>query len=247
MSCVRRFLILVCLAAVILAPAGFAVEENAPVRLLAPAAGAVLTAGSSAEIAWESLAPLPGVEEWEAFLSFDDGVTYPVRVTPHLDRDLQRVHWRVPAVPAKQVRLLLRFGDERRETYVRLPQRFSIVASPGMERDLLLARVSPLPGEPALPGDRGTVSWVEGDRRGGNLRQVVAETLCFRPGFHLPEGHSEAMLADSEEEGPRDPNGRLASRGGVSPLADLRNPGRGRLLSPERSSDILLLIQRRNE
>ncbi|HEX6901065.1 MAG TPA: hypothetical protein VF789_15180 [Thermoanaerobaculia bacterium] len=247
MSRLRRFFSLACLAATLLAPAGFAMEENVPVRLLAPAAGAVLTAGSSAEIAWEPLAPLPGVEEWEAFLSFDDGVTYPVRVTPHLDRDLQRVHWRVPAVPAKQVRLLLRFGDERRETYVRLPQRFSIVASPGMERDLLLARVSPIAGEPALPGERGTVSWVEGDRRGGDLRQVVAETLCFRPGFHLPEGHSGAALADSEEEGPRDPSGRLASRATSSPLAGFQNPHRGRLQAPGRSSDILLLIQRRNE
>lgn len=247
MNRLHRTLTLAWLAAILLASVGGAMEGNAPVRLLAPAAGAVLTAGSSAEIAWEPVAPLPGVVEWEAFLSFDDGATYPARVTPHLDRDLQRVHWRVPAVPAKQVRLLLRFGDERRETYVRLPQRFSIVASPGMERDLLLARVSPIPGEPALPGNRGTVSWVEGDRHGGNLRQVVAETLCFRPGIHLPERHSEAVLADSEEEGPRDPNGRLASRAGVSPLSDLQNPDRGRLQAPERSSDILLLIQRQNE
>ena len=247
MSRFRRFFTLACLAAVILTPAAFAREENVPVRLLAPAAGTVLTAGSSAEIAWEPLAPLPGIQEWEAFLSFDDGATYPVRVTPHLARDLQRVHWRVPAIPTKQARLLLRFGDERRETYVRLPQRFSIVASPGMERDLLLARVSPLPGEPALPGDRGTVYWVEGDRRGGNLRQVVAETFCFRPGFHLPEGHSEAALADSEEEGPHDPSGRLASRAAGSSLTGLQNPDRGRLQAPERSSDILLLIQRQNE
>jgi hypothetical protein len=247
MSRLRSLFILACLAAALLAPAGFAMDGNAPVRLLAPAAGVVLTAGSSAEIAWEPIAPLPGVVEWEAFLSFDDGVTYPVRVTPHLDRNLQRVHWRVPAVPAKQVRLLLRFGDERRETYVRLPQRFSIVASPGMEWDLLLARVSAIPGEPALPGDRGTVSWVEGDRSGGNLRQVVAETLSFRPGVHVPAGHSEAVLADSEEEGSRDPGGRLASRAGGSTVAGLQNPDRGRFQVPGRTSDILLLIQRQNE
>ena len=38
-------------------------------------------------------------EEWEAFLSFDGGATYPVRITPHLDLELRRVRWQVPAIP----------------------------------------------------------------------------------------------------------------------------------------------------
>jgi hypothetical protein len=243
----RRSLTFAWAAAVLLASSSV-VEGGALVRLLAPRDGAVLAAGAGAEIAWEPLAPLAGIEEWEAFLSFDDGESYPVRLTPHLDRDLQRVRWRVPAVPTKRARLLLRFGDERREeTFVPLPQRFSIVPSPGMERDLLLARVSPSPGEPALPGGRGTVSWMEGDRRGGNLRQAVMEPLSFRPGVRAPVGHREAALLASEEEGPSDPHASAPSRMGASPAAGPRSACRGHLPDAARATDILLLIQRQNE
>src|SRR5437764_9664912 len=96
---------------------------NGPVRLAAPRAGETLRAGDMAELAWEpfSQTGLPGhAEEWEAFLSFDGGATYPVRLTPHLDLALRRVRWQVPAIPTDDARLLLRFGDERRETAVAL-------------------------------------------------------------------------------------------------------------------------------
>src|SRR5690242_19787531 len=118
----RRTLVFA-LAWLALAGSAFATEfvatVEAPVRLAAPAPEAILQAGGMAEIAWEPLAGLARIgpfEEWEAFLSLDGGKTYPLRITPHLDRDLRRVQWRVPPVPADDARLLLRFGNEGRET-----------------------------------------------------------------------------------------------------------------------------------
>src|SRR3954454_20904729 len=107
-----------------LAALGLAKESGAAVELLAPQAGATLAAGSEAELAWTpgaGFSRLPDAEEWEAFLSLDGGATYPVRITPHLDQDLRRVRFRVPDLPAADARILLRFGDERRETVVALP------------------------------------------------------------------------------------------------------------------------------
>lgn len=222
--------------------------ESFPIRLVSPAAGATLTAGSTVTLEWAPLGELEEAEEWEAFLSLDDGKTYPLRITPHLDLDLHRVEWRVPAVATPAARLLLRFGDEREEeTAVRLPQRFAIVApavTPPAD-DLALARVAPAQGEPALPGHRGVVAWMEGSRRGGSLHQVVA---AEQPGIQgrlaPPESLPEpALLASGQSPLPLP---RLV-RGSPGPLPSYRTaparPGKGPLVS----SDILILIQRQNE
>ncbi|HKH49127.1 MAG TPA: hypothetical protein VKM72_31050 [Thermoanaerobaculia bacterium] len=170
-------------------PACFAEQEGPPVRLVSPRAGATLVVGTTAELEWAPLALFPDlseVEEWEAFLSLDGGATYPVRITPHLDQDLRRVRWQVPDLPTADASILLRFGDEQRETAVELPSRFSIAASPVLPDALLpLARQVAAPGEPALPGRAGVVAWVEGSRRGGSLRQVVAMEASggMRTGF----------------------------------------------------------------
>ena len=85
-----------------------------PVRLLSPADGAVLAAGSTATLEWAPPGgPLRSTgserwEEWEAFLSLDGGASYTVRLTPHLDRELYRVGFRVPDLPTRSGRLLLR-------------------------------------------------------------------------------------------------------------------------------------------
>src|SRR5262249_7672187 len=129
----RRSLAVLALAVLAAAPAAAMRQEPLLVRLLAPEAGEVLTGGATAELAWAPQGPVEGldpVEEWAAVLSFDGGATYPVRITPHLDRDLRRFRWQVPAIPTRDARLLLRFGDERRETYVELPQRFTITEAP---------------------------------------------------------------------------------------------------------------------
>jgi hypothetical protein len=234
---------------------GFARETSAPVHLLAPWTGAALAAGSTAELEWtpgERFAELPNVQEWEAFLSLDGGATYPVRITPHLDQDLRRIRFQVPPLPARDARILLRFGNEtREETAVELPERFAIAASPGLLPALgasfPLARSAFAPGEPALPGHAGVVAWVEGSRRGGGLRQVVAaETPSLRKRLAPSETHeAAAMLATepspSEAPGPVPGNGAAAPPSGRR--AALSRAGTG----PAHFLDLLLLIQRQNE
>jgi hypothetical protein len=229
-------------------PAALRAEEgrSVPVRLVSPQAGATLTAGSTVELAWAPLADLGDAEEWEAFLSLDGGRTYPIRITPHLDLDLRRVQWRVPAVATESARLLLRVGDESRETEIELPHRFAIVPAPVPPpvTDLALARVAPSRGEPARLGSAGVVSWMEGSRRGGSLRQVVAaEQPGFRERLAPPESHAEPALLASGHSPlplPRPVRGSLAQ----APPPRHRTPLSA---SPLVSSDILILIQRQNE
>lgn len=141
-------------------------------RLVAPAAGVELEAGSLAAVEWEELALPEHTVEWEAFLSVDGGRTYPLRVTPHLDIGIRRFSFRVPNVPTREARLLLRFGDERREVGVETPQRFSIIPGPHFwtapPRRVLAS------GEAARAGERGVALWVEGSRDGAGLREVVS-------------------------------------------------------------------------
>ncbi len=223
---------------------------TSPVRLEAPRAGATLRAGDTAELAWEPFShpeALGRAEEWEAFLSFDGGATYPVRITPHLDLALRRVRWQVPAIPTNDARLLLRFGDERHETTVELPQRFAIAealwAAPLFGAG---ARRAALPGEPALPGRAGVVAWVEGSRQGRGLRAVVAApppalANALRPpspGVETPvlatqgAGPSTALSAASGSASPPSPRRPLSAAGAPTGLPPL---------------DILLLTQRQNE
>ena len=251
MNHLRRLLPLALWAWTALAPApSWATEGGVPVELVAPRAGATLLAGSEADLEWAPLEPfarLTGVEEWEAFLSFDGGKTYPVRVTPHLDRDLRHVRWQVPGVPTADARLLLRLGDERREIFVELPQRFSIAEAPGMVRVFTLASVAPAAGEPALPGSAGVVAWVDGNRRGGALRQRVApERPALRPAFSPPESFPEAIALTSEE-GPDGPPGRVSRAAGGPPADELHTSSTRLAQAPPRASDILLLTRRRNE
>ncbi|HEV8583151.1 MAG TPA: hypothetical protein VGX68_29135 [Thermoanaerobaculia bacterium] len=239
--------LLICLTSAGLALAPPAQGESLAVRLMAPQAGSILRAGSTAELEWapsEGFTGLADVEEWEAFLSFDGGATYPVRITPHLDRDLRRVRWQVPGVPTADARLLLRFGDEKRERYFEVPQRFSIAGDPGAEWAFALAGTAAAPGEPALPGHAGVVAWVEGSRRGGSLRQVVApEQPTFRdrlcPQETLP---NEAVLDSQEAPAPA----VRRSAPGRSPL-QRGNPLKAFAPTSLLSFDILLLTQRQNE
>jgi len=170
-------------------PADERCEPGEPsIELVSPQAAIPLAAGSTAVLQWAplpGLARLPAREEWEAFLSLDGGKTFSFRITPHLDADLRRALWEVPDVASQDVRLLLRFGDERRETVVELPQRFAIAAMPvvvGAPAALAARR-----GEAARPGDPGVVAWTEGSRRGAGRRQVVVVPAGLREGLRQPE------------------------------------------------------------
>jgi hypothetical protein len=202
-----------------------------------------------AELEWapaETFDRLSRVEEWEAFLSVDGGATYPVRITPHLDQDLRRIRFQVPPVPTADARILLRFGDERRETAIELPGRFAIEASP--VQTFLLTHQAATAGEPALPGQAGVVAWVEGSRRGGSLRQVVAsERSGLQARFAPPAARDEAAVLVSETDSPQSPHtAAAAGTAAATPAGDrsaLAQAGTG----PAPSSDILLLTQRQNE
>lgn len=152
---------------------------DAPVTLLRPRAGEVLTAGSLGIVEWsgDDGFPGPAVEEWEAFLSFDDGGYYAVRITPHLDVSLRRFTFRVPQLPTPRARILLRFGDEVREVGFEMPQRFAIALP--RQQVLSFSRTTLLRGEPARPGEPGVVAWVEGSRSGEGL--VTVATLPTAP------------------------------------------------------------------
>ncbi len=232
------------------APAAVARQEPALVRLTAPAAGEVLTGGATAELAWAPQGPferLDHLEEWEAFLSFDGGATYPVRITPHLDRNLRRFRWQVPAIPTRDARLLLRFGDERRETYVELPQRFTIAEAPWAPPLFGNAAQTAARGEPALPGHAGVVAWVEGSRQGGSLRPVVAAgSPVLAESIRPPASHPAVAILASVPR-PGGPSAPAVKGSGVmAPL--LSRPGRAAgVHSVLPSPDILLLTQRQNE
>jgi hypothetical protein len=144
------------------------------VELVRPAPGEVLVGGGEGVVEWTLRgAPLdPAVEEWEAFLSFNGGGFFAVRLTPHLDADRRRFAFRVPAVATEDARILLRFGDEVREVGVDVPHRFAIRLPPypvPVER-----RPAPGRGEAARPGEPGVVAWVEGTRQGEGLTLVQA-------------------------------------------------------------------------
>jgi hypothetical protein len=252
-----RLLALIGLAGTaLLVPSAASARETVamPIELVAPRTGDTLAAGSTAEIEWAPLArlfDLRGVEEWEAFLSLDGGATYPLRITPHLDADLRTFRWQVPPVAAADARLLLRLGDERRETLVELPQRFSIVSSPVAAPPSFLLTIPALNrGEKARlnqDGDEeeGVVAWVEGSRRGGALRQVVA---AASPGFQTriqpDESRDEAAeLAGGQPLPLPEPNDTLASK----PAAPRGSSLGGPLDVHPFAFDIRLLTQRQNE
>lgn len=149
-------------------PARAAADEADLARLVSPAPGESLTAGSTVALAWEpgrGLAALPQAEEWEVFLSLDGGRTFLTRLTPHLELEMRRVTVRLPELPSEDARLLLRVGDERDEREQVLPGRWRIVADESHHvaswRMPRLGR-----GEPARPGAPGVLVWVEGSRDG---------------------------------------------------------------------------------
>ncbi len=240
-----------CLALAAAAPAG-AIDDisirpaaEAPVELLRPAPGEALVSGRESTIEWRARRDLSadGVFEWEAFLSYDGGRTWPVRATPHLDVSVSSFSFTIAMVPSDDVRIMLRFGDERREVGYVLPTVYRSVVPAGM----LIRPWGPEPtlavGETARPGVPGVVVWVDGARNG---RRVVTRTTAWRPAtasrpgstgapqwpFLAPPQPRALELADGYEAW--DPTIR-SGRAGV-PLRSAR------LALP-----ILLLLCRRNE
>ena len=165
--------------------------------LFAPAmhADTVLHGGSFATIEWSAAALPANAEEWEAFLSLDGGAYYAFRITPHLDIARRQFTWLVPNVDTKNARILIRTGDERRETLHELPARFEIVhdAHAEVPRRTIVPAAQ---GEAARSGDPGVVAWTDGDRAGGGL--VLRTALPERArvaALHVQRGGADVAVA----------------------------------------------------
>lgn len=111
-------------ALVAAAPGGF--DRPSPLERLEPGATVVASWTLDARA-------VIGRDEAELVLSFDGGLTYPVRLTGRILPDARSTTWRVPALPTEHARIALRAGlDERAETEELLfvSEAFAI-ASPG--------------------------------------------------------------------------------------------------------------------
>ncbi|MFN7940366.1 MAG: hypothetical protein U0X73_02100 [Thermoanaerobaculia bacterium] len=225
-----------------------------PIELESPPAGQELVGGEEVRFAWSPTADfarwtsgLGRIEEWEAFLSVDGGRTWTARLTPHLDLGRRSIAIRIPNLASADARLLLRFGDERREVEIELPRRFRIVAGRSAPGPVPLApRTAP---EAARPGEPEVSSWVEGDRDGGRLRSVESGTGGGWNGRDPTRLASGAREADALlPEPPRGPDSAVLAepRPGDS-AAPASPPAAPTLAAPRARPDVLLLIHRFNE
>ena len=144
------------IALTLLVAAPLAAGEAAPIHVDEPLDGATLTGGSTAVIRWSGSIEECDVEEWEAFLSVDGGRYYSDRITPHLDLSIREFRWNVPNVASRDVRILLRFGNEKDEHAVAVP--LSLKIEPVTRWQVGAERVSEA-GESARPGDPGVTRW----------------------------------------------------------------------------------------
>jgi hypothetical protein len=226
-----------------------ATAERLPVAWVSPEAASAWVGGESIILEWRSEAAWPReleIEEWEAFLSLDGGRSYPVRLTPHLESDLRAVRVTVPNLPTEHARLLLRFGDERRETEWVVPGEFAIRA--GAAARASATSLSALPsakgrGESVRPGQRGVLLWAEGRRDGGDWRAAsAAPGVGMRPAVE-PQRDGAGALSASESPNPEaDRSLRCCGSPAAAPAATGRAAPRSR-----RGIAILRLIERQNE
>ncbi|MGH7490218.1 MAG: hypothetical protein ACRD3J_14995 [Thermoanaerobaculia bacterium] len=140
-------------------------------RVTVPAAGAMLHGGSFATLQWTASTLPQHAEEWEAFLSLDGGTYYAFRITPHLDIDRRQFDFVVPNVDTANARILIRTGDEKRESLFELPQRFSIKRDANAHASALHAVVNTGHAEAAREGDPVVIAWADGDRAGSRVTQ----------------------------------------------------------------------------
>jgi len=216
------------------------------VHLLEPADGTVLSGGTTATLAWEP-GPgmsLVGVQEWEAFLSLDGGASWPIRITPHLDLGLRRVSFPIPAVPSREVRLLLRVGDESYEEPYAVAETFTIAARPSAI--LPAATIRYTVGESALPGGAGVVAWVEGTRQSNSLEAAIAVPL--HSGWTGVDLVSLARFpVGAETNQPIHDLFPDARDAGITPVPEPRVRKPRPLPEPPEARDILLATERLDE
>jgi hypothetical protein len=224
------------------------------VRQMAPVQDAALIGGRLADLRWEELAAysrLEEVEEWEAFLSVDGGKSYPFRITPHLDADVRRLRWHVPAVATADARLLFRFGTEGRDGEVEIgyapPIRFRILVEPAAVEPISLAHSSATRGEAALPGQQGVLSWVAGSRRGTGLQRFdVRFPIELHPRPRIVAGTADDSVPFAPDERRIEVRADLGSPTSLAPVNAYGRTAHGTDSFPPQIPP-LLQTQRRNE
>jgi hypothetical protein len=207
-------------------------------ELVQPAPGAVLRGGSFVTLEWSADDLPAGADEWEAFLSVDGGRYYAYRITPHLDLDLHRFVFIVPNVDAANATILIRAGDEERESGFEIPGSFSIVRDPNAAR--IAKRLSAMGrGEAAREGDPGVLQWTDGSRDGSG---VTIESSV------LPAGHElERSFRDESERVTLIAPGEIVVSGAEAVPFQPESARRAR--APHQVAvalDLLLVCRRRN-
>jgi len=211
---------------------------HADPRLVEPRDGAELAGGSLVTIEWAGDVA-PDVQEWEAFLSVDGGRWFSTRITPHLDACIRHFTFEVPNVTATNTRILLRFGDEKREREVDVPSRFTIRFDPAAVRTRIA--FSRGYGESARPGSRAVAQWVTGARDGSGLQTFVRrESSCSES--------QVAAIASAHDENAESEDGESAvparaTRAVALVTTDRVLPGARTI---PRASDLLLSTRRLN-
>jgi hypothetical protein len=213
---IRHFM----LAGALIASVGPLSAAPPRVTLLAPRADERVAGGRETTLAWSAPNLPERAEEWEAFLSLDDGAHYPIRLTPHLDTHIRTFRWRVPNVAASRARLLLRFGDESHEEIVEPAQTFTIVPDYA-SLDLTSPRIATSKelGEAAIAGVAPSVEWVSGDRAGGNL---------------VTHRHHDAFASSTSSLDQQTPSDTVVVSRDQTPLRDEPRPILSDLTTPRR-------------
>lgn len=240
-----------CVALAVAAPAwGFdeisiRPATEAPVELLRPSPDEAFVSGRESTIEWHAHRDLSaeGVVEWEAFLSFDGGRTWPVRATPHLDVSVSSFSFTIPMVASDDVRIMLRFGDERREVGYVLPTIHRSVVAADTPMRPRTSEPTFEAGEAARPGVPGVVVWVDGSREG---RRIVTRTAAWRPVAASrpgPTGTSWGPFLTPPPPNPLEPAGKIEAWRATMPL----RPAAAAHRTAQLALPLLLLLCRRNE
>jgi hypothetical protein len=225
------------LATALLAFSTFA--RASTLRLVAPTNGATLRGGAFAELRWAAGELPAGAEEWEAFLSINGGKYYAFRVTPHLDIELRRFTFIVPNVDARDARILIRAGNEVRETHFEPRGSFSIVRDPQAER-IVPRPVQFARGEAAREGELPVLAWAEGPRSG------VGVTQQSSPAVPSPSLRSLVELRRESEVGLAPPVDEAAQAAVVETRRSVGDSEARRAAPLPLVVDLLLVCRRRN-
>lgn len=174
-------------------------------ELVAPSRGVTLRGGTVASIEWNAGSLPKGAVEWEAFLSIDGGHYYGYRITPHLDIGIRRFSFLVPNVDTTRARIMIRTGDEERETRFEMPESFSIARDPHAA-GRLHALFDRGRAESARDGDPAVLEWADGSRDGSGLseRAVNAEPKrVLIAASNGPDETATTLAPDSSNASPR--------------------------------------------